>query len=69
LVFKDKLSGVTTALSSSICFRADGLQHDNDVLEKKLKDLTAVLSSKDAQFTRVRKERDDLCAEVGMLKC
>ena len=50
------------------CFRADGLQHDNDILEKKVKDLSAMISAKDAQYTRVRKERDDFCAEVGKLK-
>ena len=45
--------------------RADGLQHDNDVLEKKLKDCKAMMAAKDAQYVRIKKERDDFCAEIG----
>nr|CAC13107.1 nuclear lamin L1 beta [Urochordate sp. AZ-2003] len=48
--------------------RANLLEHDNDVLEKKIKDLTNLLSSKEGQYTRVKNERDEFAAEIESLK-
>nr|CAB3263457.1 nuclear lamin [Phallusia mammillata] len=48
--------------------RANGLEHDNSVLEGKLKEVSARLSHKDSQLSIVLRERDSYKDELESLK-
>ncbi|XP_077976364.1 lamin-B2-like [Styela clava] len=47
---------------------ADGLEHDNSVLEGKLKDASKRLRAKEAQTGNALKERDDAVAQLDSFK-
>nr|XP_039268616.1 lamin-B1-like isoform X2 [Styela clava] len=54
--------------SDSEKIRADGLEHDNSVLEGKLKDASKRLRAKEAQTANALKERDDAVAQLDSFK-
>ncbi|XP_039268616.2 prelamin-A/C isoform X2 [Styela clava] len=54
--------------SDSEKIRADSLEHDNSVLEGKLKDASKRLRAKEAQTANALKERDDAVAQLDSFK-